>query len=260
MNKFVILAPGRSGSTMLMRRLQSNPDVHIQSEILDPNICFSLTIKQRIYARIGRKFGTELASFNLQFNGRNFLPVVNNLAWGRAYRNMPVCGFKLITDHWITLSGDQKQAFLAAHEFKVIFLTRKNILGHLISTLQAQENGFRHRIKGQAEVNLPPVDINLGDVRAFQKSEYIKSSLARADFVSSPIIETTYEDLVTHPERENARLLEFIGADSHPLSDALAKNSSSDISGRVANFEAFARSLRGTVYEPMLSDITATGA
>lgn len=245
---------------MLTKRLGSHPDIHTQGELLNYKLNYKLTVAQHRCVRVGRWLGLKPSFFNLQFNGQNFLRLTDNLAWGRSYQHVGACGFKLIIDQWTNLSVDQKNAFLSTHDVKVIVLRRENTLCHLVSERQAKENGYLHRAKNQPELHLPPVEINLDDLRTFQKSIYIRSSLARAAFVKCPIIDIAYEDLVANPERENARLLEFIGVCPHPLSDSLAKNSSGDLSERIVNFEAFAHSIRGTIYEAMLSDQTVIGA
>ena len=245
---------------MLTQRLGSHPDIHTQGELLNYKLNYTLTVAQRRYMRIGRRLGVEPSFFNLQFNGKNFLRLADNLVWGHAYKNVGASGFKLLTDQWLSLSADQKEAFLDTHDFKVIVLRRNNVLSHLVSTRQADQNGYLHRKKGSPELDLRPVDINLDDLQAFQKRHYISATLARAQLGNRPVLEVTYEDLVASPERENARMLEFIGVCFHPLSDSLSKNSSGDLSRRIINFEAFAQSIRGTIYEPMLSDTTVMGA
>lgn len=254
MKKFIIVAPARSGSKMLIERLRSHPDIHVQGEILNPELTHKISIFQRIHLRIFRIFGLTGTHLNLQFNGYNFPQVIDNLVWGHSYRKFDGAGFKIIISQWLQLSINQKENFCNKHDFKVILLRRKNTLSHLVSTRQGLINGFKHRLIGQPPLDLPAVDLTLEDLKGFQRGIFLGDSIIKSHFAKFPIIETTYEDLVSDPDRENKRLLEFLGVRDVPLKEVLAKNSNHDLSHRIMRFEEFAQSLRGTAYEKLLPD------
>jgi hypothetical protein len=107
---------------------------------------------------------------------------------------------------------------------------------------------------------VPPVELTIKGLRSFHKEIYVKTCSMRSRFSNSPIIETTYEDLVSDPDRENARLLEFLDVRVVPLKEVLAKNSSGDLSLRISGFKEFAQSLKGTAYEHLLPDGSIAGA
>jgi hypothetical protein len=239
---------------MLIERLGSHPDLHVQWELLGPQSNHKLNIFKRIHLRIFRFFGRTGAHLNLQFNGHNFVQVVDNLAWGHSYRKFDGAGFKIIIDQWLQLSADQQENFLNKYDFKVILLRRKDTLTHLVSTRQGELNGFKHRRNGQPPLDLRPIDLTFEDLKAFHRNVFGRASVIISRFSKFPIIETTYEDLVSDPDRENKRLLEFLGVRDVPLKAVLAKNSNHDLSRRIAGFEEFAQSLRGTAYEHLLPD------
>lgn len=239
---------------MLLERFRSHPDIHVQGEILNPELRHKLSIFQIIHLRIFRLFGRTGAHFNLQFNGYNFAQVVDNLVWGHSHRKFDIAGFKIIIDQWLGLSNDQQKHFLENYDFKVILLRRKDTLSHLVSTRQGVINGFKHRLNGQPPLDLPAVDLTLEDLKSFHKVIFARSAVIKLHFAKFPIIETTYEDLVSDPDRENKRLLEFLGVRDVPLKEVLAKNSNHDLSRRISGFEEFAQSLRGTAYEHLLPD------
>lgn len=239
---------------MLIERLGSHPDIHIQTELLNPNLRHRLTSSQAIYSRIVRPLGLTRMHANLQFNGGNFAQVVDNLVWGRSYSNCDAAGFKIIIDQWLELSTDQQKNFVKNYEFKVILLRRKDTLSHLVSARQAALNGYKHRRGGQPPLDFPPVNLTLEGLKVFSRQIFVKTSGVMHHFSKFPVIETTYEDLVGDPDRENKRLLEFLGVRDVPLKEVLAKNSNHDLSRRIVGFDEFAQSLRGTAYEKLLPD------
>jgi hypothetical protein len=254
MKKFVIFAAGRSGSTMLTSRLGSHPDLHVQGEILNLGFEHRLTTSQRVRLKVVERFGFTRANLDLQFNGSNFGKVVENLVWGRPYRSCNAAGFKIIIDQWLRLPNHEQEAFLHKHELKIILIRRRDTLSHLVSTKQAHLHGYRHRRVGQPTIEFPPVDLDLNDLKAFHTNIFVMTSFIASFFSKYPIIETTYEDLVNEPDRENKRLLEFLGVRDVPLLEVMARNSNNDLSRRIAGFEEFAQSLRGTAYEHLLPD------
>ena len=254
MKKFIIVAPARSGSRMLLERLGSHPDLHVQGELLNSELIDKISILRKIYLKIIQFCGRERAHYNLQFNGYNFAQVVDNLVWGHSYRKFDAAGFKIIAYQWLQLSSDQQENFFQNYDFKVILLRRKNTLSHLVSTRQAELNGYRHRLNGQPALDLPAVDLTFEDLKRFHRNIFVRASVINSHFAVFPMIETTYEDLVSDPDQENRRLLEFLGVRDVPLKEALAKNSNLDLSRRIVGFEEFAQSLRGTGYEHLLPD------
>ncbi len=254
MKKFIIVAPARSGSRMLTERLGSHPDLHVQRELLNPGLHHRLTNYQEIYSSIARPFGITRARSNLQFNGRNFAQVVENLVWGRPYRNYDAAGFKIIIDQWLQLSKKQQEEFLDNKELRVILLRRRDILSHLVSTRQAEVYGYKHRLNGQPPLDLPPVDLTLEDLKSFHRNIFVRTSVIMPYFSRFPMIETSYEDLVKDPDRENRRILEFLDVRQVSLTEVLARNSNNDLSRRIVGFQDFAQSLRGTDYESLLPE------
>jgi LPS sulfotransferase NodH len=254
MKKFIIIAPARSGSRMLVERLGSHPCIHVQQEILNPKLTHKLHVSKIIYLRILKFFDQKGSNFNIRFNGYNFDKLVDNLVWGRSYGNCGAAGFKIIIDQWLQLSKNQQEDFFNKHYFKVILLRRKDTISHLVSTRQGELNGYKHRLNGQPPLDLPAVDLTLEDIKSFHRRIFLGASAIKSHFSKFPLIETTYEDLVNDPDRENKRLLEFLGVRDVPLLEVMARNSNHDLSRRIAGFEEFAQSLRGTAYEHLLPD------
>ncbi len=237
---------------MLTERLKSHPDMFVQTELLNPDLLHALSRSQRIWMGLAGKVGLTRERANLRFDGQNSMAVVNNLAWGRQYRHFEAAGFKIIWGQWLNLSPDQRTRFLNEHVPQVIWLSRRDVLSHFVSTAQAAQNGYRHRFQGQPPLQLPPVRVTLDDLRAFHRNNFAQESLLRLQFSRFESIETSYESLVANPEIENRRLLEFLGVRTVPLIERLAKNSNTDLKTRIENFEAFAKSIRGTAYEHLL--------
>lgn len=239
---------------MLIERLGSHADIHIQKELLTTSNHHKLSRKQKLWYSFASRLGVSLAKANFQYDGSNFLPVVDTMVWGNAYRHFKAAGFKILVGQWLALPAEQKQAFLKKYDMKVIWLLREDILSHFISTAQAEQSGYKHRLKDQPPLDLAPVHVTIEDLKAFHKNLVLQTAALRPFFSEANSIEVRYEELVRNPYHENNRILEFLGVPALPLTDVLAKNSVSDLSSRIADFESFSRSLRGTTYERFLPD------
>ena len=167
---------------MLIERLGSHADIHIQKELLATKNHHKLSRKQKLWFSFASRFGVSLAKANFQYDGTNFLPVVESMVWGNAYRHFKAAGFKILVHQWLALSADQQQIFLKSYDTKVIWLSRENILDHFISNAQAVQSGYKHRLKDQPPLELPPVRVKIEDLRAFHKDIVLTTAAVRSFF------------------------------------------------------------------------------
>ena len=113
-NKFVIFGRGRSGSTLLVNLLNNHNKIHCDGEIMHDHLLFP-----RLYI--------DLSASRYQ---------------SRVY------GFKLLSYQLKDVQQiyDPEKFLLSLYEsgYKFIYLTRRNLLAHALSNINARQKKFHH--------------------------------------------------------------------------------------------------------------------
>lgn len=228
---FIILFFGRTGSTVLVEELRRQRRVRADYEILAE--CKAQGPEAQL-ERARRCYAGSL-------------------------RPLRAAGFK--TKLWDVLDPEGLAAVLREAEARVIHMRRDNVVKGAISTINADR--LRERT-GQwtmyREEHRPePFAVDIGRLRSWIASreegdERIRAYIRDLDL---PSMELTYEDLVGRPGDAVERLGEFLGVRLRPpaLDRAQSKKvTPDDLRNILTNYDAVAAALRGTPYEPMLTE------
>jgi LPS sulfotransferase NodH len=228
--RFVLLFPGRSGSTYLISALDAHPAITAKGEVLDPI----------------RPQGPEA---QLDWTRRYFRgPVVN--------RSKAV-GFK--TKLRDVLDQDGFARLLEEFDARLIYLDRRNDVKHAISRITARRlkdsTGRWNRYDGDA--TLEAFDVDLDDfAERLTAVEEEKATIAEyVGAVDRPLLHLDYEDLLAEPDPTFHRVLAFLGLPPAPIRGNTLKNTSDDLRDVVANFDALRARYAGTRYEPMFDEV-----
>jgi LPS sulfotransferase NodH len=228
--RFVVLFPGRSGSTYVMSALDAHPRIMAKGEVLDPM----------------RKEGPEA-----------------QLDWTRRYLRGPflnhnrAVGFK--TKLRDVLDQDGFSAILGELDVRLIYLDRRNDVKHAISRITARRLkdtvGRWNRYDGDARMGPVTVDFEdfatrLGAVEAEKAT--ISAYVGRLD---RPLLHLDYEDLLADPTATFHRILAFLGLPPAPLQGTTLKNTSDDLREVVTNFDELRARYAGTPYEAMFDEV-----
>lgn len=166
MSRFVIITPGRSGSTFLAKTLDEHPDIQCDEEIFNRSVnyegSFNAFIASRlIYSVTGfffnrEKLSTSSLNFPLQWLIGKFLKG----------KHVSRYGFKI--------SLDQLFAYPQLHDllrkYKVIYLTREDKQRMVLSLLAARQTGNYDSFNGE-KVRLDPhtVKHHLNELLTWEK-------------------------------------------------------------------------------------------
>jgi LPS sulfotransferase NodH len=228
--RFVVLFPGRSGSTYLISALDAQPHVSAKGEVLDPL----------------RTDGPEA-----------------QLEWTRRFLRGPLLnpakavGFK--TKLRDVLDQEGFAALLDELDVRMIYLDRRNDVKHAISRITARRlkdsTGRWNRYDGDEHLEAFAVDVDdfqsrLDAVEAEKAtiSEYVGA-------LERPLLHLDYEDLLAEPTGTFHRLLAYLGLPPAPLHASTLKNTSDDLRDVVTNFAELRARYTGTRYEPMFDEI-----
>ena len=153
MIRFVIVTPGRSGSTFLAKSLNQHAEVNCEQEIFNRSVhtpgSFNAFIASRIiYRFIGfffnrERLSTSLLNLPLKWLIKQFLHLCSDAN--------KIYGFKISLDQ--LFAYPQLLKFLA--EYKIIYLTREDKQRMVLSLLTARQTGNYESFSGE-KVTLNP--------------------------------------------------------------------------------------------------------
>ena len=154
MMRFVIITPGRSGSTFLAKTLNQHPQVHCEEEIFDRSVSDSSSFNAFVSSGLLKKtigffFNREKLSV-LRVN----LPLKMLITSFLRRKNHDFYGFKISLDQLFAYP----QLFEVLSSYKVIYLTRGDKLRMVLSLLVARKRGNYERFQG-SKVALDPTEV-----------------------------------------------------------------------------------------------------
>lgn len=227
--RFVILFPGRTGSTFLVSALDAHPDVEAKGEVLDGL----------------RPKGVEAQR-----------AWVERYLRGPAIGRSKAIGFK--TKLRDVLDQDAFTAAVESYNTRIIVLDRRNDVKHAVSRITARvlrdRTGRWNRYEGSEALGLLQIDADdfasrLSAVE--EEKETIRSYVAGLD---RPHLQIDYEDLCLDPPATFKKVFEYLGVRSVPVAGATLKNTSDDLREVISNFDEIRTAYVGTPYESMFDD------
>ncbi len=209
--KYIILFPGRTGSTYLASHMMSHPQVTARYELL---------------SRCRESWEQQLDCLNDLYQQKRF-PVVKAV------------GFKSKLSQVVDRRAFR--SYLTDNSIKVIYQIRRNKLKYIVSIIRARmlraEHGCSNVLNSDQQPIGPieiPVDVFTRATRRFN----VIARLERfVDKLSLPKLVTAYEDLLDDESQELNRIWDFLEVDRQPTEGSTRKNTPNDIRQAVTNID-----------------------
>lgn len=234
-NKFIIIGAPRTGSTLLVRTLDSIDGVCCHGELLaemvrglqdgfDPEQASKAERDARL-ARLREERDADPAAF-----------ILRALDTGSAASGFKALYGALMDPRW----RDVTDALVALPGLKVIHLVRRNSLRRFVSDQIMRSGGANHSgAGGRSDIRLK-VDI---DIDAFQReTAALESQGARLleRFADKPILPVSYEQLAANTTDTVLSVCRFLGIEEIPeeIAPALSKVGAADLRDSVSNYQA----------------------
>jgi LPS sulfotransferase NodH len=226
--RFVILFEGRTGSTHLTQLLNSHRHIRARGEEL---------------RGAGKKGGVD---------GQIDL-VRKNLSFPRLWPIRAV-GFKTKLRDVI-----DRHAFantLRDLSPKVIHMTRRNVIKHTVSMLNANrihEATRKWNLREQEDIELPPIFIDAAHFEELLQGR-IERERDLAEFIARlglPVYEIEYDDLLRNEQAVLKGVFDLLGVKNLPTKSPLKKATSDDLREAIVNYDELRCHFRGTPYESM---------
>ena len=221
--RFVIFGRARSGTTALVRLLDSLPHVRCDGEILNPPTRFPygrvLACCSNSHARI---YGCKVLSYQVRLFRED------------ALRNEFVR----------RLTGDG---------FKIVYLKRENLVFHALSQIRARDHGFE---MSSREAWAPPKQgVDVDELMTWMKRAEMMETFEQRQLENVPHLALTYEAHISDPGLHQSTVdtvCAFLGIDSAPATLELQKVSPPTLRDSIENYDEVAAALRGTQYDAFL--------
>lgn len=244
MERFLVLAGRRSGTTLLVESLDSHPDIECRKDV------FSIRRRWR-YFQVDYKDGLfyPYRTASLQHRIDYILRRRRLIGSFLAGVFSPTGGVKA---KGIRLSYEQSRKYPAVipwvldNDIRVVHLIRENGLKAIVSHFTAKKRGLTHTTSKVAKVTLrlPPRELMAALVKREREVERY-----RALFRDRPYGEVSYESFLARKEEETRRLLGFLGIDRYaPLTSRLVKQNPDSLREILENYDEIARALHGTPF------------
>ncbi|MCB0210080.1 MAG: sulfotransferase [Anaerolineae bacterium] len=207
--KFIVLGRMRIGSSMLLSFLAAHPNIYNRGELFQ------------------------------KLNGRDHTATLTR-TFSKQPPGIKAVGFKIFYNHpHDDTSGRLWADLVAMPELHVIHLQRKNTLRTIVSEKIARKTGHWKTITQQAQLGIVDRRIELDYADLKQRLETIKRLSAEFDekFATHPKLSVYYEDLVSRPDSEFGKVLEFLGLPFYPPQTQRLKQNPERLSRLIVNYE-----------------------
>ena len=275
MVKFIILTTPRTGSTYLRLWLNNHPNIRCHGEIFlrsynakDGFRAFSKNkyFYNLLYGLFGNRLFSRLpgnlcVSFllnkyfdSLYYNKNHSAPWIDTKTWNDYQIGPPdavdkALGFKVMLNHIEEYYPLRK--IFDRENYKIIILTRKNILKSYLSSILLKKRKVAHSVKSQKAIKVHVNPESL--IKRLNKQENDNSKL-NSLFTNNRAMKITYEELFGDNESLFSDILDFIGVASDDIKKPdLKKINPSDIKNIISNYDEIKKVLENHGYYKYLT-------
>jgi LPS sulfotransferase NodH len=259
MNRFVIVTTGRTGSTALAKELDNHPNVTCHGEILRPGIfrgdepipsaaeverlAATSPLPYRTFARLRPDEEPDPGTFSC------WVTHLENHAEGKM-----AIGFKMVQGH--SKGFEDFFDVLRTLRFRVLHMTRRNLLRQAISAMVAREtkvfNATDYKPEAQRTFTFPPPEILRWMRKKIRRSAQYRTRLGESGL---PVLDIAYEDFRDDKAGFYREVCDFLGVPFQvPEASAQSIMTPEPLRELLTNYDAVARSLKRNEMDGFLED------
>lgn len=243
---FVIIFEGRTGSSYVVSCLNSHPDILCYPEILANSTETKQKKTLNTFAR-----NQSLAPNNLISLRDAYFHCKNT-----KQHPVQVSGFKTKLHQLKNLPSFYR--FIHKHQFKLIYLKRKNLLKSIISELNAIRLKKKHGIYNAENTNQIQGSIYIDPEKFITHlQQRLLSETAHETFFNACQLSKHifyYEDMIKSELLFFQELLFYLNVEPISLQGKFHKNTPDNISDAIANYDEIRTLIKGTLFEQYLVD------
>lgn len=251
---FVVLATGRTGSTMVVSLLQSHPHCLCYSELYHSHhpMWFYDHMEYLNSPDTMAVWRGDVDGFLDDYVYHEQPPRVRAVGFKLLYCDLdPAAGFRRREEPW----REDIVPALVRRGVRVVHVRRRNLLARHVSMKKADRDRVWVATSDDgAEVaaSRPALELDIAEcLGALEAAERTEAEYA-ARFAGLPVHDVYYEDVLEDRDAVLADLQGFLGLPPAPLKAATQKLRRRPLADEVANYDDIARALGGTSYERFL--------
>lgn len=233
--KFVIVGAARTGSTLLVRTLNSLPGICCHGELLGPQQVRGLEDD----FEPGQATPEEReARMTALLREREADPVA--FIWRALSRGSAACGFKalysaFLDPHWAMVT----ESLLAPGNLRFVHLRRDNGLRRYVSEQILRAGGPNHSAAGGRSEQRIQVHIDSDDFHRAQREVSAQAAQVDTLLAGQAVLPLTYEALAADTSQSIANVCRFldIPVPDASIQPALAKVGAADLRETVSNYD-----------------------
>lgn len=245
--RFFIFGIQRSGTSLLVRLLDSHPEILCMGEVLDNKFTYCHPVYKIPRYRLYLMQSVARIILNIVTPKQVFTEYLDSIF--NAYEHSKI-GFKLM------LNQEQRyhsmRSYLQQHSFKVVHVKRENLLKTYVSRLRAQKTGVWHATHAVEKkmLYLSPKKL-LPDLDALAiETKALDDAILE---MGLDAITVGYEDFAFNGKSELYRVLDFLDVDtSVALQAPLKKITPDNLSKVITNYDEVVDLLSRTGYAAYL--------
>lgn len=245
MRMFVVISTQRSGSTLLIKLLDSHPSVLCAGEIFFPPSGSEYSIRRYVERTATRKIRHQIQRSGLVneflddfYSQGGYAAIGFKYMYSQA-RRIPRCYPSVLR-------------YIEDNNVAVIHCVRKNALRVILSRLSSKSSGvYRSTTPIKSKPVYVPVDTLAQELsRLRDENSKWQNKLSRYTY-----IQVDYESLLSNRAVEEKNLLDFIGAEYQgALTSPFQKVGANSIQAMIENYDEVERELKDTEFECFLAD------
>ncbi len=220
--RFVLFGRGRSGTTALVSMLDDVPGLQCEGEVLHDYVPFPYRhVLGRAAWSSAAGYGCKILSYQIKDVQRPPEPR---------------------TDFLRTLHHE--------HDFRILYLRRKNLLRHALSNIRARRETF-HRKKSDPDAKPTALSVDPSHVLEWMQNSKALSEYEHSLLEGVPYLSLTYEEHIRHADGHQSTvdlICDFLEIESSPVESSYRKVAPRSLKDRVANYDELSQRLEGTPY------------
>lgn len=241
--RFIILGRSRTGSNFLRGLIKSNPAVITLGEVFRNQDAIDMDHPE---------FPINAATLNLYQTDP--LRFYHEVVFRKAPAAIDAVGFKLFYYHARTAPFDQLWSELSRDtSLHVIHIKRRNILKTHISRENAEKSGSWVNTSGVKEDPKPLRVEYAACLEDFTRTRQWETDADRF-FQHHPLLQMSYEELVSQTEQEVHRIQDFLGLAQTPVVATTFKQSQKSLAQAIENFDELKRQFTGSPWAEFFNE------
>ncbi len=238
MNKFVIFTVPRTGSTLLVKTLDSHPQIFCAGELFFFN---GKTYHPECQFKFWRLPALNnklhyLLNYPKMFIGlKGFMNNFYNNNETRNNKNIEAKGFKLM--QYQTMYTPGLLNYLKENNVKLILLNRGNILRNALSDLKARATGVYHNSQNGAANNQQEFIVNIQELKNKMEQISRTQKLMEQSTADMNRLVINYEGFNEDWNKSVSSILNFLQVEDIPLSAAVKKLNPDNLQNMITNYD-----------------------